>query len=1118
MTRKLLRVVGLLACLLGSMSMHAQTYTNEAASVIWPFNSDKEYATDVTGSPDGVFSVMNFILGDNSVIGTAHTTVCPDVNFVRVRAKNGGTDLVIWSIKPSKGLTFTPTKISFYISRNGTDGDENAVHVQGRVVGGSLEKFSDITPHRNNKTQADDKLGKSASYTTLYEYTLTADQQKALTSGDGFELVLNNGYANNKDCMYSDVQIHGLINGTKIAVEKFAVTAKANIEAGGKVSILPASDLYEQDAEITLKAERNFGYSFVNWTDAAGKQVSTEPEFKHTVTAAEVFTANFKEIPTYELKYAVEGGANLYQVQPSPAGTMVDGKRMYEQGTSVTLTATGNKIVKFTNWNDGQSSSEIIVKMDDDHTDIVASFDTVDFIAGWDFITSGNSGRVADFAAADNDAAAIVLRDEAGTSKSWLDKSQFNADGYEGRPAAVNWNTDGLGKYYWQTTVNASAFTDLKVMTAMTYNYNSYTVYDAEYSLDGENWTKIGSITLDGAKNWIDAEFSLPAAANNQPSVSIRFKPDKTSKTDGTTSSNDGNALGATFIVGTAKLINDGKAPELVAQVPENDSEGASINGKIVLTFDEKVKVKEGTVGKLGSLSLTPSVTGKTVMFEYKNLSYSTPYTFTLPAGVIMDLTDNAVNKEITIKFTTRTRPVVKKALFDAEVSTVDELVAALGAAEAREDNSKRFRIFIHNGLYRLPASATATKDGSDGKAYPDPTTYINTPNVSLIGESRDGVVITNTVPASGSGANVLEGIGKGDVIDLNANAKETYFQDLTMKSAMGDSKGRDIVLRDNSDKTIAKNICLWGYQDTYVSNNENSRFYFEGGLLRGRTDFLCGKGDVYYNAVTLQMCEDGGYIAVPSKPKQYGYVFRDCEIVGENSGLDGKYTLGRPWGSGTPIALFINTTMHIKPSADGWNEMSGGYPARFAEYNSVTSTGTVIDLKNRKKNFGDQTNCNNPVLTKDEADFHSYERVVGGSDDWDPASKAEQAPEPANVYIYEGVITWSNNDYALLWAVCRDGKVVAFTTEPTYTVDAARAADEAVWSVRAANEMGGLGEAVEAIKGQSSIVEISADEVVSTVYYNLQGQQVNANTPGVLVRVDTLSTGATRTSKVIVK
>lgn len=59
---------------------------------------------------------------------------------------------------------------------------------------------------------------------------------------------------------------------------------------------------------------------------------------------------------------------------------------------------------------------------------------------------------------------------------------------------------------------------------------------------------------------------------------------------------------------------------------------------------------------------------------------------------------------------------------------------------------------------------------------------------------------------------------------------------------------------------------------------------------------------------------------------------------------------MGRPWGKGTPIALYIDTKMEAIPSAAGWNEMSGGYPKRFAEYNSYTSTGSVVDLKDRKK------------------------------------------------------------------------------------------------------------------------------------------------------------------------
>lgn len=1130
MTRNFTKIVLTLVCLLGFMSARAESgtvYENVPASVVWAFNSEN-YMTDVTSTPAEGFSIKTFDIGVCGYIGIANTTMCPDINFVRIQSKNGASDIVKWCIKPAKGLTFTPTSVSFYISRNGTDGNAKSVTVKAEVPGGNSVTFGAITPHRNNKTQAADNFGKEASYTVKYEYTLSADQQSALASGEGFNLVLNNGYGTTKDCMYSDVHINGVLNGTREEVAKFALTTAVNIPEAGVVTANPEAAEYEAGTEVKLTAEKNFGYTFVNWTDASGKEVSTEPSFTYTVNAAAELTANFKAVKTYELAYAVTGGANDYQVSTMPAGTVVDGKLMYEEGTVVTLSALSNPIVTFTNWGDGQSSSEITVRMDADHTDIVANFDAIDYIVGWDFIKPGGDGRPADFYAAENDAVTLVMRNAEGTTSGWLDKNQEVAGGYEGRPAAVNWRTTGLGDYYWQTKVNASAFTDIKVVTSMLYNYNAYQKQNIEYSLDGENWKPVGTITLSGRKAWEEGTYSLPAEANNQANLYIRIISDKTSTIDGTESSNDGIALGATYIIGTAKLVDDGTAPVLTAQVPENDSNTASINGKIVLTFDEKIKVKDGAVATLGDMQLIPVVTGKTVMFEYKNLIYATDYKFTLPAGSIMDLTDNAVDRDIIISFTTKTRPEITKALYDVEVRTVDELMAAINTANTRENTSKRFRIFIHNGSYKMPASETMTKVGTDGNSYPDPTVVITSPNISFIGESRDGVVITNTVPTNLVDSkygpqNPLEGLGKGDVLSLNNTATGTYFQDLTIKSAMGDSHGRDVALQDKSDKTISKNVCLWGYQDTYFSNNENSRFYFEGGLLRGRTDFLCGKGDVYYNAVTLQMCADGGYLAVPSKPKKYGYIFKDCEIVGEKSGLDGKFTLGRPWGNGTPIALYIDTKMTIKPSAAGWNEMSGGWPARFAEYNSTTSAGTVIDLKDRKKSFGDKDKDgiypNNPVLTKEEADFHSYARVMGGDDDWDPASQAEQAPAPANVKIDGNVITWDDSRYVSLWAVCKDGKVIGFTIEPTYTVEPeATSKSAAVYSVRAANEMGGLGEAVEA-SAQTAIADINADsEAVSTVYYNLQGIRVSANTPGVLVKVVTLASGRTVTTKIVVK
>lgn len=119
------------------------------------------------------------------------------------------------------------------------------------------------------------------------------------------------------------------------------------------------------------------------------------------------------------------------------------------------------------------------------------------------------------------------------------------------------------------------------------------------------------------------------------------------------------------------------------------------------------------------------------------------------------------------------------------------------------------------------------------------------------------------------------------------------------------------------------------------------------------------------------------------------------------------------------------------------------------------------------------------------------------------------------------GELTWDDSQYVSLWAVCVDGKVKFFTLEPKAEIDAATLAGlsgaNAV-TVRSANEMGGLGEAVVA-SDLSGIIDVeSADAVVSSVYYNMQGMQVSADTKGVVLRVDTLASGATRTVKTVVK
>ena len=1116
-----------------------KTYDNETATVVWKM-TDTTNPGDNTATPQEVFSTIAFDYGTASITGTSSITnenaesVTTGIKF---KPKNGASDLLKWNVKPAAGLTFTPTKLSGYVNRCGTDA-ENGITVSVYVEGASeATKLGTWTALRSGKTSAQKPYDATAIY--KYEIELTEDQQKALTSADGFYLTSTIGVGNAKEGAFGEVTIEGKINGTAANVNKYTLNIAPNEEVAGSVSAYPVSETYEEGTEVRLTATENFGYDFVNWTNAAGEVLSTEPVFALTVTADSTVTANFAQVNTYELKLNVDG-TNDYMVKINPAPTVVDGKYMYEEGTGVQLTAEGYEgLVTFSSWSDGQTNSNKTVSMTED-VELTAYYDHADIIAGWDFYLAGGSGRKADFSSEDNESATLTLVNSSKASdvKGWLDKSTLAAGGYETfKGAAVNWTAGSsngdVGHYHWQTKVNAASFKDINVQFQMMYNYNAYQRYNAEYSLDGTTWTNFGYINMTGVKAAASFSETLPSAANNQENLYIRMIADNTSAIDGTASANDGNTLAMFFITGTEELQNDGVAPVLISQVPTDGAEGASATGKIVLTFDEKVKVADGAVAQLNDMKLTPVVSGKTVTFEYKGLEYSTNYTFTLAGNSIADLTDNYVAGDISFNFTTMTRPVVAKKMYDAVVDNVDDLLAAINAAQSRSDKNVRYRIFVRNGEYTIPLKGTMKSgadkpDGSGKFEVEECITFINTQNLSLVGESRDGVIITNDIPADATFTSKYgltskyDGIGNSDVFQISGS--DYYFQDLTIETGMQDATGRDLAVHDKSTRTIYKNTALRGFQDTWTSNNGNGIFYFEGGYLRGRTDYMCGKGDAYFNGVELRQIA-GGYAAVPSTPKSIGWVYKDCVINGETAVVDaatqtiataesanGNYTLGRPWGSGTPVAVFIDTKMNITPSATGWNEMSGGWPARFAEYNSQTATGNTVDLSSRKTIFAD-THENNPVLTAEEALYYGNMSNMFG--DWDPTLLTEQAPAVKNVVLDGTNLTWDDSNYALLYAIVKDGDVVAFTTENSFDVStvkepgvnakaagASANATAPVWAVRAANEMGGLNEAVEATQADA-VSEVKAEEVVKASngkIYNVAGQEVSASYKGIVI------------------
>lgn len=1117
-------------CLMLMMSMlvsaqEAMTYDNVASNIVWNLNDVDDYATPNVLQPDGAFSLSTVNVGDFTVsVAAPSAGANKDIKMLQLQPTGGENTTVEFIVKPTKGLRFTATKVSAKVARFGTDAGTLNVSVRN-AEGQDVELATGLIPARNNKEQADDAKGSDPKYTTEFVFDIPSE----LSTTESFTLIVTeNGLATNKQWGIGDVHIDGIVDGTTEIVTKYSFVAKANPERGGTVSVYPKGEEFDEGTELKLTASKNFGYQFINWTDATGTVVSTEPVYNYTLTGNTELTANFEAVKTFELKYEVEGGANDYQVQPTPKPVIIDGKNMYEEGTEVTLTATGNAILTFNNWSNGETTNEIKVVMDRDY-DLTAHFSCIDYIVGWDFYLPGNNGRVADFySTIENDATQLVLIDNEGNTQAWLDKSTQGQGGYESMAgAAVNWKE--VGKYHFQTKINATDFTNIKVKSQLLYNYNAYTHISLDWSLDGETWSSAGSIDMPAVKTITDCDFDLPAEANHAETLYLRWMPDTEGAIDGTKGDNDGTAISNIFIIADAVIYDDGKAPELVSTVPEDHAAGVSASGRIVLNFNKKVKLGEEVVGyindtRIKSITQNPTkgtASGKTVVFEYKGLNYGVDYLFRLPENSVTDLNGNALTSAIDINFTTMMKPTVTKGTFDFIVPDNGSFKEALASAAARPDKSKRFRIFVKQGDYIIPANENNMVDGNDGKKYPDPKTSFGSPNVSIIGESMEGTTIANQMPndlsdnpvaGTGGQANPLEGIRTSGLLYLTRDATNTYFQNITLKTNTADGTGRNVILVDGSNKTICKNVCLWAYQDTYVSDNPRSLFYFEGGLLRGRTDFLCGSGDVFYNGVTLQMCEKGGYIAVPRDNVKYGYVFKDCTIKGEKADVNGNYYLGRPWTEGAEV-YYIDTKMEAIPYAVGWAEMSDGGCTRMAEWNSMTASGNAIDLSSRATSLGKKTaHPNNPWLTAEEAaEIGNMSNMFG---DWNPSLSTEQAPVPTNLKLSGATLTWDASDYVFCWAVCRNGKVIDFTTEPSYTLSDL----SGVFTIRAANEMGGLSDASEAISDPTGIQEVNneRERVSSVCFYNTDGRRVSASSKGVVIKVATLEDGRRLTTKMV--
>ncbi len=359
-------------------------------------------------------------------------------------------------------------------------------------------------------------------------------------------------------------------------------------------------------------------------------------------------------------------------------------------------------------------------------------------------------------------------------------------------------------------------------------------------------------------------------------------------------------------------------------------------------------------------------------------------------------------------------------------------------------------KIFLPNGLYDLGETCLTT---------------IGKNNISIIGQSMEGVIIKNAPDAS------KEAIDKTATLKINKNVSGTYLQDLTIQNALDyykNDNGRAVALWDQGTKTVCKNVKMLSYQDTYYSNLIGAVKYFETSEIHGTVDFICGDGSVYFYGTEL-VCEQrakngGGSDALTASncdANDKGYVFEHCTVK-YAEGIEGTkpiVSLGRSWNN-KPKTVFLNTFLSdengelvlVKEASAQKDKIQrwtlGGMnvlPELFGEYNSVDRNGNVVSPASNNVTFvlGSNEKQMETILTADQAATYTMEYTLG---DWAATAKADAKQEVADK---------SNIEADAIYLVEISGtpylKKGSELTESGYT-------PEGDYSLRKANARGGFG------------------------------------------------------------
>jgi pectinesterase len=409
-----------------------------------------------------------------------------------------------------------------------------------------------------------------------------------------------------------------------------------------------------------------------------------------------------------------------------------------------------------------------------------------------------------------------------------------------------------------------------------------------------------------------------------------------------------------------------------------------------------------------------------TIYLHHNLLEYNKTYYVQIDPGVLTtaDGSFDGIRGDRGWRFTTKRTP--PSANSDRVVVSADgtgDFNTVQGALDFVPDrNPRHTTIFIRRGNYE------------------EIVYFRNKTNVTLLGEDREGVVISyaNNEVFNPHPSNISTNEWPGTFPSRRAafmadNSSDIHLVNLTIKNT---TRGQAEGLLLMGERYIVSHSTIVGSGDALQTNGS---VYLTESLIVGDGDTILGRGPSFFNRCELQ--SNGVFMWIRNTAANHGNVFLNSVFKKRGTGVTeiarAPVNNGRAYPNAE--AVLINAKLEgISPV--GWGAMGGETGSmHYWEYNSTNlSDGKPVDVSQRKPESKQLT------MERDAATIANYsspEYVLG----WKPAMAPLIVSQPSSVTVSPGqsvtlsVKVASVPEATYRWS--RNGVPIPGATQPSLTL-----------------------------------------------------------------------------------